>query len=309
MNHRIRNAKKVIESGRGNIYSAIKVSRDEATFPEQVSIIENFLNAPEETQLKSIGSIVVSSWETYATSRPYAIPKNIQRVITWTVSLFDVLSDKIQDHVKIRQMVEASAYKGDWRGVIDALDSHSGRFGRTLWELRWRLIVSDELGDDGERRKVSETVAVESNGSIAGFLASLFAHSGDKSIPTDILRASLRSACDSDSKDATKFFGILLLDEIDDCESISPVLAIGECLPLIDRYNFFIRVASHTISHQTKDAPKFVRAISKLSEIVDDRILLMMKDVATPSETEGSKVVNACIFECWDNTKPGSDHS
>jgi hypothetical protein len=304
MDHKIRIAKALLLRGDKKVSEALSTYRNYGTYPDYVDLFHFAQNLDPRITKNIWGNLAPRTWAEFGSTLPYAISSSLQRQLTWNCALFFSRKENILRHLELRAELEISAFEGDWNRVLILLEDHEKAFGHTLWNLRWKLLSLEEGGED--RRQYLESIVSESERGFVAFLGSIFSHSMDKSLPADILRASIRSAFDSSSRASNELFALIALDDCPAPDLTASVLKVSECLPLIDRYEAFIKLASHEISKCDDNSQKWKRAISKLATEVCDYPSTMIRDVTEPTSIAATPLASSDIVRIWDDYFAGN---
>src|SRR5204863_2870689 len=110
-------------------------------------------------------------------------------------------------------------------------------------------------------------------GTAVPLFASLFSLSVDKAIPEQNFRKLLNESAFPESRTWRQFLELVLLEDISGDWEVWELLDHAESLPLIDRYELFLRLAAVALGSRHNDGVKVGRIVSRLGKMLNDPAL------------------------------------
>lgn len=263
--------------------SAIQYLRWKCDFEDLSEVFKRF-DHREPIGKTLMGTTLAQNWsQVWA---PYAGPdiKNSNRSIGWLLAIFKHYAKELERHVVIRDQVETAIMRGAWLEVTDALKTHDSEFGPTMWALRWTLFVAEETLGPREKREVLDLFTDRDSVGSLGYFARVFAISVDKGIPEERFRSVMSDLFLRNNKSSGQFSELLFVEEISEKWESWEVLQHFYEIPLIDRYELFIRLAIIAVANEHKDAQAFARSVSRLSKFTNDAQMRFVDDCLSPKE-------------------------
>lgn len=300
MNHKIVQAIGRLKIGReGDVLAAAQVIRANATYEEQCEALERLplQNPIVADSLFGIG--FPTSWAQVWKHVPKRIVET-SKALNWATAVMVHHGNRISDHVKQRVQIEMFALNGQWEKAQRTLDEHDRNFGPTLFSLRWRFLVMEEMEGAVARRHLLQNVRKISKGTVAGYFASTFSLLADSALTADVLRTSIIQFIAPQKKKLHDFLQFMFLEEIQSDTKIDDVLLHLEMLPLIDRYEFVLRYASHIHAAAHQDSGRLLKCIKRINEGIKDPALHYMKSVITGELDRPHTSASELVIKCWD---------
>ena len=298
MHHRTLQAIINLRTGKGDPLIGAAYLRNEAAFPDQCAALYA-LEIQEAKYLDfATGTIIANAWSNVWTPlRSKEIPKG-QKAINWNLALFTCYSKMLASHVSHRDVLVKSFMHGNFEEATIQLTEHIRLFGHTLWSARWNLVIAEEIGGTGAREGLRDTFRAQQGERGVAFFSDIFNVAADKSVTEDRYRALVRSSItDAEVK---SFLELLFLDELHANCDILKALRWMEWLPLIDRYELFVKLAGFAVALEHADAARFSKALIKLAVAVADPITQYAAECVADDSSNMCPFQGASIFGAWD---------
>ncbi|MEY2563266.1 MAG: hypothetical protein QOH88_1459 [Verrucomicrobiota bacterium] len=196
---------------------------------------------------------------------------NSQRSIDWLMSVFEQHSDAIRTHVALRKKFDCAALHGQWDAATDLLSRHQAAFGQSLWLAAWHYLVAEETNGITARRELTQQLRLAECGPHLFFLAGFFSISADKSLPESQLRDALANAMRAADPSLRQLFELLILEDFPSPHWLaSEVLRSAEFIPLIDRYELFLRLATIAAGTAHAEAGRLAAGLQRIKMFCRD---------------------------------------
>lgn len=297
MNHKLTIATQTLTLGKGNCARAANVIRLTANFPEAIAILKKVTTANNKNSQYLIGYDFADNWsQVWNTYRPKSLP-NLHKSINWNTAVFCHFGVELTEHYKLRFEVENSMMNGHWSIAEKKLDRHREKFGPTLWNLRWQLLLQDERG--GSRDAVVSKMGLTNLPDAVRYFMAVFDYASNRNLTASILKKGLRETSGALDKYMKPLVDLTVGETVISTAEINNALVASDLLPIIDRYEIFLKALVSLSSHP-KDFERSQRSISRLKDHCGDACIIALFG-NFEEEAEGViSEANTKSVKCWD---------
>jgi hypothetical protein len=280
--------------------------RTKTDFSEQCRALSQISNADIKIEKHLLGKIVARSWnETWC--RMARIPiKNSQKSISWLAALLYRFQNIINEHVSIAAKLYSSMLNGEWEKAKMLLSLHQEKCGLTLWSLRWLLLLAEEMSGQQTRLKLCEEFRSSEFGPSVSAFVGFYNLAADPSLPEEHYTTAVRQRITKQEKPLGTFLELSILEDYSDPWEIWEVLSCSELCSLVDRYEFFLRIAAIGLATKHQEETAICRGIGRISKYVNDFRLSYLADVCNSQNFSESIVENKKYISAWDNYMKGN---
>jgi hypothetical protein len=292
------------------VLAAVQHSDDEAHFASryvrakadsqlQAAVLQNLRHNDLRAQKYFTGIIFANSWAEVYKPRPPVNIANSQRSLDWFLLVANKHADALREHCSLRTIVTRSMLKGVWGAAAEALAKHKQMFGPTLWSLAWEILLIQESRGSELRVEFVETFKDDTFGPGIPIFARFLGLSSDQTLPGEQYRKTIQS-CLPATGEVRQFFEMLFFEDDSGGWTTSEQLSYAEVLPLIDRYEFFIRLFGLGLGGGHVDSRRFCRTSGKLAQLSNDGLLKYMLEAADRSAAICPDAENTILISAWD---------
>lgn len=285
--------------GEDQASQAARQIRTKLDFEEQSFILDKLPEDAPNTKKFLTGVRFAKNWEEVWQAPCVASISSSQKSIDWFVLMAIRNAKHLSSHAKFRDDLNHAVLHGEWSVAENILEKHQAHFGPTLWGLNWGILLIDE--SRGAHRKQEHLKQFEGDafGKIIPVFADLFGLSTDQTLPEETFRKIINS-CVSQSGAFKRFLDFLFLEDCSTNFQVTEILDYFEFIPLIDRYELFIRLVAVVLGDNHQDALRMRKATCKIADLCDDtylRYIAESVDEYRPIESSGE---SALLISAWD---------
>ncbi len=254
-----------------------------------------------ELQNMLFGEAFPDNWKSCTSRRSNPAIQNVGRAIQWHTSVFEHFADSLSKHAEIRESVLRLSLKGEWDVLAAAILAHQTTFGLSQWVMGKTFFFNEERSGAAANKKVRDSLLTSLQGHMMSVIAVSLSLRAEKTVSPAQLSALIRHAlAQTVEEEVRTFFNLLLAPDFVslDC-SITALLSLIEILPIIDRYELFVKIAILANAQAHPDAVRFQRALAKLSQAIDDPCLRFSSEVMNP-ESISTNQLEERLIDVWD---------
>jgi hypothetical protein len=251
------------------------------------------------TRLLLTGICFARNWQELWVKPTTPRIENSQKAINWFTVVALQHAAALQKHVRLRTQFDQTVLRGQWE-IADSLHAqHESAFGPTLWGMRWLFLIAEESRGSQSRMGLVEDFTRSASGQAASLFAKFFGIASDKSLPEHHFREAVQKNLPSESA-IRQFLQILVFDHNTANWKAWEMLYFAEFMPLIDRYEFFLRLSALALAARHEDAVKLGRAVARLAPICSDPYLNYLTDCQSPELPLVQSDASRQLFNVWD---------
>jgi hypothetical protein len=272
--------------------------RQKLTLPEQTFVLSNLPDSPNVTQYLT-GVCFASQWKDVWTNPSVNSISSSQKSIEWFLIILKRYSEKLNAHVLLRNEIHRAVLNGEWDLTIKLLDRHNNEFGPTLWALNWVLLAIEETRGLSSKLEFLKRFDATDNSPIIHDFAQLFIFSSDQALSEEVFEKIIQNSFPK-IREFRNFIEFLFLERCSETWSVSEMLDYFEFVPLIDRYELFIRLISLGLGDKNPDALRLQRACLNIADFIDDHYVKYLAEVANHSERISKLGQSEKLIRAWD---------
>lgn len=300
MNHRTREAIITIQTGRGKLKPAVTYLRDEAPFPDQVNVIRLFSVNPPAILPNFSGKRFAKTLPEIWSPNGLPSPQRPQKMIGWLSAGLVAEAEHLNEHLVLRDSIVRLVMLGAVGDAEELLKRHHSKFGHTLWAMRCAFMIAEETGSKASERLLAE-YQVQSGDSGVSLFPEHFAKATNKSLTESRYRGL--TAAQFKGSEMSGFFDLVFLTDFSDQNDVNELCQWIECLPLVDRYEQFTRLAVLAIGARHETGERFLKEITRISAAVADPVTRFVLECSDESINVFS---SPSLFQAWDEYIQGN---
>jgi hypothetical protein len=279
---------------------AAKHLRAKADLSEQLTVLQELpVDTPNLAELLT-GVCIARDWTELWLANSIPLITNSQKFINWSIALFNLHRRTLQTHIDIRQGLENAVLQGNWTGAEEALQIHQRTIGPTVWALAWLLCIAEERGGSRNRREIVDRFAVANFGPATRMLAGVFSMSADTTMSDEHFRTGLADMLTIQSSKIRRFLQMLFFEDPDRDWQAWEILECSEALPLVDRYELFVRLTAIAVATAHSDDRRLYRGAIRCADFISDDYVRYLSEVYVHEEDVVAARVDAEAIAVWD---------
>jgi len=246
------------------------------------------------------GRLFARTWQDVFLSSKAPLIAHSQRSLNWLIAVFERHSEAIREHVSMRKTFEAHALHGRWDEARDLLARHHRSFGPSLWQAAWLFVVAEETRGIPARREITEQFRRAQCGQYVSFFAWFFGLSADKGLPERQFRDALTTDLRLINPPLRQLFELVILEDQSSRWLAWEMLRSFEFLPLIDRYELFIRLCANAAASEHSEAPRLEAALGRIRAFCSDARVDYLSDTMSNSRFINISANTHKLLAGWD---------
>ena len=299
MHHQVRQCIIDLHKGGDLATHAAYQLREKADLSDQIEALGQLSLDEQRLENLLVGKCFATDWrDVWRVTGPPPI-KNSQKAINWFTATFSHYRVSLQKHTEAALRIRHAVLQGRLENARELLSQHQQNFGPTIWCLSWLFVIAEESGGSQVRQELLERLrGPEFGKNILGF-GGFYNLATDQTLPEEHYRTAVRSRFPTD-RAFRQFLELLILEDYSDKWDAWEALHYAEHLPLVDRYEFFLRIAAIALAAKNEDAKKFARVLGRISKLCDDfnlQYLANCSEERTPAKPIGA---TEAVLSAWD---------
>jgi hypothetical protein len=278
---------------------AAKHVRFKMDFDEQQFVLKHLSVSDRFVEQFLIGKCFASAWKdiwipprTRSTSSP-------AKSVNWLLLTLQMFPEKLNAHIKIRDSLNCAVLRGEWDICGQLLQQHKKELGPTLWSLNWTILLIEEYSGTQKKIEYVSNFGKEEFGPVVKFFADNFCFSSDQTLRNEVFREIITNAADR-NKTFSHFIELIFLEDCASTWNLAKILEFFEFVPLVDRYEFFLRLVVIALSEHHRDIPRLLKALRQLQPICPDASSQFMLDTGSDDEPITNVNGSSKYIKAWD---------